>query len=50
MRKVDIFLPSLWSSRPTSVPSVRVSATVTAAKTTVLRSDVQNSSDSNSFW
>ena len=43
----DILGPSRFSSRPTSVPTTRVSGTTTAAKRTVIRSESQNSESAN---
>lgn len=43
LTKAAILRPSRFSSRPTSVPTRRVSGTATAANSTVVRSDSQNS-------
>ncbi len=38
-----IFLPRRLSSKPTTVPTIRVAGTTTAASSSVFRSDSQNS-------
>ena len=43
LTKMDIFLPSRFSTRPTMVPTIRVAGTTTSANSTVVRSESQNS-------
>ena len=47
LTKAAIFLPSRFSSSPTSVPAISVSGTTTAANAAVVRSDSQNSESVN---
>ena len=47
LTKTAIFLPSRFSSSPTTVPMISVAGTTTTASSTVLRSDSQNSGSEN---